>query len=100
MSVREIVIDGIEPALDVSETDHHGYRELCKQALLILIQPLRKPIVKKIANLRSSHQIWSSLNRLTTRHGSSICPPGRCLMPPPSSVGERYDSYGIYGKKR
>jgi len=63
MSVRDIVIDGIKPAADVSETEHHGYRELCKQALLVLIQSLSKPIVKKIANLRSPHQIWTFLKQ-------------------------------------
>jgi len=36
MSVQDIIIDGIKPAEDVSKTDHHGYQELCKQALLAL----------------------------------------------------------------
>jgi len=46
MSVRDITIDGIKPAVDVSEMEHDGCRELCKQALL-LIQSLSKPIVDK-----------------------------------------------------
>ena len=50
MSVRDIVIAGIKPAADVSETQHHAYREL---ALLVLIQFLSKPIVKQIAKLQS-----------------------------------------------
>lgn len=61
MNVPDIVVDGAEPSSDASAEEHEGYQMLSKHALLILIQIIRKPILKNVSKYRSPHAIWKYL---------------------------------------
>lgn len=61
MNVLDIVVDGAKPPSDASAAEHEGYHTLSRHALLILIQVISKPILKKVSKYRSPHAIWKYL---------------------------------------
>lgn len=61
INILDIVVDGAEPAPDASAEEHEGFLTLSKHALLILIQVISKPILKKVSKYRSLHAIWKYL---------------------------------------
>ena len=60
-SVYEIVINGLQPSTKASPSDVEGFQALSKHAMLILIQVISKPILKKVSKFRSPHEIWNYL---------------------------------------
>jgi len=61
MSVHDIVIEGVEPSANASPSELQGYQALSNNALLILIQVISKPILKKVSKYKSPHAIWKYL---------------------------------------
>ncbi|KAF8434443.1 hypothetical protein BGX38DRAFT_1275480 [Terfezia claveryi] len=61
MNVLDIVVDGAQLDPNASSADKEGYQALSNHALLILIQVISKPILKKVSRYRSPHLIWKYL---------------------------------------
>jgi len=61
MSMYNIVVDGVEPGWNASAPEQEGFQSLSKHALLILIQVISKPILKKVSKYRSPYAIWRYL---------------------------------------
>ena len=62
MGTSAIVIDGIEPAENTSIKERDAYTTLSQSALLILMQVLSKPILKKVSKYETPHSIWTYLH--------------------------------------
>ena len=62
MGTSAIVIDGIEPADNTSMKQEEAFTTLSQSALLILMQVLYKPILKKVSKYETPGGIWTYLH--------------------------------------
>ena len=68
MSVYDIVVNGSATSPTASSAETEGFNALSKHALLILIQVISKPILKKVSKYRSPHGIWKYLKETFYRN--------------------------------
>jgi len=61
IGVYDIVINGVQPALNATEKELEAHEVLSNHAMLVLIQVISKPILKKISKLSTPHEIWKAL---------------------------------------
>jgi len=67
IGVNDIVVDGVHPALDTTIEQQEGYEALSNHALLVLLQIISKPILKKILKLSAPHEMEISQRNLLSR---------------------------------
>jgi len=61
MGVYDIIINGVQPALNATDEELEAHKVLANHAILVLIQVISKHILKKISKLTISHEIWKAL---------------------------------------
>jgi len=74
MGVYDIVVNGVHPVPDATIEEHEAYEAVSNHAMLVLIQVISKPILKKISKLSAPHEIWEYLRDLLSRQRLFICP--------------------------
>ena len=71
MGVYDIVVNGVHPAPDATDEEHEAFKALSNHAMLVLIQVISKPILKKISKLSTPHEIWKALKETFYRDNAS-----------------------------
>jgi len=61
MGVYNIIINGVQPVLNATDKELEAHEALANHAMLVLIQVISKPILKKISKLTTLHEIWKAL---------------------------------------
>jgi len=56
MGVYDIVVNGVHPVPDATDEEHEACEALSNHAMLVLIQVISKPILKKISKLSTPHE--------------------------------------------
>jgi len=67
MGVYDIVVNGVHPAPGATDEEHEAFKALSNHAMLVLIQVISKPILKKISMLSTPHEIWKALKETFSR---------------------------------
>jgi len=62
MGTSSIVINGLAPAENASTKEKDAYLNLSQSALLIMMQVVSKPILKKVSKYETPHAIWKYLH--------------------------------------
>jgi len=62
MGTSLIIINRLAPAENASTKEKDDYLTLSQSALLIMIQVLSKPIIKKVSKYETPHAIWIYLH--------------------------------------
>jgi len=61
MGIYDIIINKMQPALNATDEELEAYEALANHAMLVLIQLISKPIMKKISKLTTPYEIWKAL---------------------------------------
>jgi len=59
--------NGVHPAPGATDEEHEAFKALPNHAMLVLIQVISKPILKKISKLSTAHEIWKALKEIFYR---------------------------------
>jgi len=62
MGTCSMVINGLAPAENASTAEKDAYLTLFQSALLIMMQVVSKPILKKVSKYETPHAIWKYLH--------------------------------------
>ena len=71
MGVYDIIINRVQPALNATDEELEAHEALSNHAMLVLIQVISKPILKKVSKLSTPHEIWKAL-RETYYHDNAF----------------------------
>jgi len=61
IGLYDIIVNGVHPDPYTTIEKHETYEALSNHAMPVLIQVISKPILKKILQLSTSHEIWKAL---------------------------------------
>jgi len=62
MGTSSIVINGLAPTENASTKEKGAYLTLFQSALLIMMQVMSKPILKKVSKYETPYTIWTYLH--------------------------------------